>query len=185
MSPNYTHYYSNPSYHTLSPCSPSFAIPSSSDLPGKVRIPCSTPAPQDPFLPFRKHPTLVHNRVSPEAQRGGFGWAGIQNFQALKFPPPSVDIPQFITGYPDFLGISCPFSPSPLRWGCLIQRLCLLPSLPQLLRPAIQSPVFPNLQNLERDWAGLQGADCNATLPSDWRHRRGSPAHGERLQVLL
>uniref|UniRef100_A0A8C5RTZ6 EGF-like domain-containing protein n=1 Tax=Laticauda laticaudata TaxID=8630 RepID=A0A8C5RTZ6_LATLA len=65
--PNYTHYYSNPSYHTLSPCSPSFTIPSSSDQPGK---------------------------------------------------------------------------------------------------------------SLERDWSGLHGADCNATLPSDWKHHRESPAHG-------
>ncbi|KAG8147026.1 hypothetical protein E2320_014079 [Naja naja] len=65
--PNYTHYYSNPSYHTLSPCSPSFTIPSSSDQPGK---------------------------------------------------------------------------------------------------------------SLERDWSALHGADCNATLPSDWKHRRESPAHG-------
>uniref|UniRef100_A0A670YKS9 Platelet endothelial aggregation receptor 1 n=1 Tax=Pseudonaja textilis TaxID=8673 RepID=A0A670YKS9_PSETE len=62
--PNYTHYYSNPSYHTLSPCTPTFAIPSSSDQP---------------------------------------------------------------------------------------------------------------------DWSGLPGADCNATLPSDWKHRRGSLAHGQCL----
>lgn len=39
MPPCYTHYYSNPSYHTLSPCTPSLPIPAIPEQPssGKVR----------------------------------------------------------------------------------------------------------------------------------------------------
>uniref|UniRef100_A0ACB8G6J1 Uncharacterized protein n=1 Tax=Sphaerodactylus townsendi TaxID=933632 RepID=A0ACB8G6J1_9SAUR len=76
--PSYAHYYSNPSYHTLSPCSPSLPVPSIPEPPAAGKLSRSQP--------------------------------------------------------------------------------------------------FPTPKSTEQDWPGLYGADCNATLPADWKHQGSAPA---------